>query len=317
MQIRSSDRDSYETLPALRYVLITPARNEAAFIEGTIQAVISQTLPPIKWVIVSDGSTDGTDDIVNRYAAEYSWIELVRMPERRERHFAGKVEAFNAGRARVEGMPFNVIVNLDADITFEPDYFAFLMSRFSENSRLGVAGTPFREESKQYDFRFVSTEHVSGCCQCFRRECFEAIGGYRPIKTGGIDLFAVTSARMKGWQTRTFLEKVSIHHREIGKEGKYSGAVGAFRDGQRDFAFGCDPLWHFSRCFYRMFKWKPYLFSGIFCFAGYLWALVTGAERVVPDDFVQFRRTEERRRLAQLGKRLFFWNSPAQNNNGL
>src|SRR5271166_5699577 len=105
------------------YVLITAARNEAQFIELTIKSVVSQTVRPRKWVIVSDGSTDGTDDIVSKYAAEYPWIELVRMPERRERHFAGKVHAFSAGYAKVRDLDYDVIGNLDADITFDEGYF--------------------------------------------------------------------------------------------------------------------------------------------------------------------------------------------------
>src|SRR4051812_32022202 len=116
----------------LRFVLITPARNEANFIEGTVKSVISQAHKPIKWVIVSDGSTDGTDEIVKRYAAEHHWIELVRMPQREERHFAGKVHAFNAGYAKIKGVHYDVIGNLDADITFEEDYLAFLLFKFTE-----------------------------------------------------------------------------------------------------------------------------------------------------------------------------------------
>src|SRR5258706_1018027 len=125
------------------YVLITPARNEAQFVELTIQSVVWQTVLPMKWVIVSDGSTDGTDDIVRRYATEYSWIELVRMPERQERHFAGKVRAFNAGYAKVKNMEYKMIGNLDADISFDDkDYFDFLLNKFAEDPRLGVGGTP-------------------------------------------------------------------------------------------------------------------------------------------------------------------------------
>src|SRR6266481_6672836 len=104
------------------YVLVTPARNEAQFIELTINSVVAQTVRPRKWAIVSDGSTDGTDDIVNKYAAEHPWIELVRMPERRERHFAGKVNAFNAGYARVADLNYDVIGNLDADVSFDEGY---------------------------------------------------------------------------------------------------------------------------------------------------------------------------------------------------
>src|ERR1041385_3274513 len=131
--------------PLPTYVLITPARNEAQFIERTIQCVISQTVPPLRWVIVSDGSTDGTDEIVAKYLAANPWIELIRMPERSERHFAGKVNAFNAGYARVAGLKYDAIASLDADITFENEYFAFLLEKFSEDPGLGVVGTPFKE----------------------------------------------------------------------------------------------------------------------------------------------------------------------------
>ena len=102
-----------------KYVLITPARDEAAFIELTIQSVIRQTLLPVKWVIVSDGSTDGTDEIVKKYAAAHSFIELLRMPERRDRSFSGKACAFNAGYERVKEFDFEVIANLDGDISFD------------------------------------------------------------------------------------------------------------------------------------------------------------------------------------------------------
>ena len=97
----------------------------------------AQTLPPLKWVIVSDGSTDGTDEIVRGYAAEYPWIELVRTAERKERHFAGKVYAFNAGYERVRNLDFDIVGNLDADVSFEPDHFEFLVSRMEENPKLG------------------------------------------------------------------------------------------------------------------------------------------------------------------------------------
>ena len=157
----------------LVYVLVTPARNEAAFIERTIRSVLVQTSLPARWIIVSDGSTDGTDEIVKKYTDRYEWIQLVRMPERKERHFAGKVYAFNAGYARLGELSYDIVGNLDADISFDKDYFSFLISRFADDTKLGVAGTPFREGTRQYDYRFTSIDHVSGACQLFRRECFE------------------------------------------------------------------------------------------------------------------------------------------------
>src|SRR5258706_16383483 len=116
----------------LSYALITPARNEEAFIELTINSVIQQTVKPAKWIIVSDGSTDRTDQIVNQYAVDHRWIELVRMPERRERSFAGKVGCFNAGYERVKSLDCGIIGSLDADMSFDADYFAFLLGRFAE-----------------------------------------------------------------------------------------------------------------------------------------------------------------------------------------
>jgi biofilm PGA synthesis N-glycosyltransferase PgaC len=288
--------------PLPSYVLISPARNEASFIEGTIQSVIAQTILPLKWVIVSDGSTDGTDEIVSQYLAEYPWIELVRMPERRKRDFAGKVHAFNAGYARVTDLDYDVVGSLDADITFDEEYFDFLMRKFAENPQLGVAGTPFTEGRRQYDYRFSSVEHVSGACQLFRQKCFEDIGGYVPIKTGGIDLVAVIKARMKGWQTRTFLEKACVHHRKIGSS-KYSALGSAFDGGRTDYTHGCDPVWQLFRCIYQMTR-RPIVLGGSFCLAGFVWAMATRAEKVVPADFIKFRKTEQMHRLRDFIKRV-------------
>src|SRR5665213_1464753 len=128
------------------YVLITPARNEGAFLEKTIESVIHQTLLPTKWVIVDDGSTDATEGIVRRYLGQHPWLEMVQMPQRRDRSFAGKVQAFNAGFERVGDLDYEVIGNLDADISFGEDHFEFLLRKFSENAKLGVAGTVFTEE---------------------------------------------------------------------------------------------------------------------------------------------------------------------------
>ncbi|MBZ5656139.1 MAG: glycosyltransferase family 2 protein [Acidobacteriia bacterium] len=292
---------------SLRLALITPARNEAQFVELTIQSVIAQSVRPVRWVIVSDGSTDGTDEIVTKYAAENLWIELVRMPERQERNFAGKVHAFRAGYARIPESEYDVIGNLDADITFDERYFEFLLRKFADNPRLGVAGTPFQDESVQYNYSIVSNTHVSGACQLFRRQCFEEIGGYIPSMVGGIDLLAVTNARMKGWQTKAFLEKTCIHHRKMGS-AKHGSMLGAFKGGQGDYALGCDPLWQLLRCIYRLGTLKPFVLNGSLCLAGFLWAAVSRAEKIAPPELVRFRRSEERFRLRNLLKSAIPWN---------
>src|SRR5207245_1969039 len=123
----------------MKYVLITPAHNEEAFIEKTLASMIAQTVLPERWVIVDDGSTDRTAEIVESYAQRYPWIELVRRPKQSNRSFAGKVHAFNAGFERLQPLEFEIIGNLDADISFDPDYLEFLIQKFSENPKLGVA----------------------------------------------------------------------------------------------------------------------------------------------------------------------------------
>jgi len=279
------------------YVLITPARNEADFIELTIKSVIAQTVRPLRWVIVSDGSTDHTDDIVARYLPDHRWIELIRMPERRERHFAGKVHAFNAGRAKVSDLHFEVIVNLDADVSFQPDHFQFLVGKFTEDSQLGVVGAPFREGTYQYDYRFTNIENVWGGCQLFRRECFEDIGGYTPVKGGCIDHIAVVSARMKGWKTRTFPEKVCLHHRGMGTA--QHGMLGAkLKTGSKDYAVGNHPVWELFRMLYQMTQ-PPYVLGGVALGLGYAWSAFRRLKRPVPNDLVAFTRNEQMRRLSR------------------
>lgn len=278
------------------YVLITPARNEEAFLEGTIRSVASQTVLPKRWVIVSDGSTDRTDQIAREYCSRHGWMELVRRPEHADRQFAAKVHCFRAGYERVKVLDFDIVGNLDADLTFEPDYIAYLLDKFSRNPRLGVAGTPFVEgESSTYDYRFTNIEHVSGACQLFRRECFESIGGYTPIKGGGIDWVAVTTARMKGWTTRTFMDKTIRHHRIMGT-GKARPLGARYSLGRQDYYLGNHPLWQVFRTFYQM-KYKPYVVGGLALLWGYAAAGLQRRKRPVPDELVAFIRREQVERL--------------------
>jgi cellulose synthase/poly-beta-1,6-N-acetylglucosamine synthase-like glycosyltransferase len=244
---------------------------------------------------VSDGSTDGTDEIVRSYTRDYPWIELVQMPARRERHFAGKAYAFNAGLARLESLDYDVIGNLDADVSFDAGYFAFLLARLADDPSLGVVGTAFEDKSLHYDYRFVSIEHVAGPLQVFRRKCLEDIGGYVPSKSGGVDHIAVITARMKGWKTRTFPEKVYRHHRQMGTAAR--GLVMArFKSGAVDYLLGSHPVWEICRAAYQMTK-PPYVVGGLALLAGYLSAGARRADRPVPSELVRFRRVEQMHRL--------------------
>jgi biofilm PGA synthesis N-glycosyltransferase PgaC len=288
------------------YALITPAHNEADFIERTIRSVVAQRIRPSRWIIVSDGSTDGTDDIVQKYVAQYDWIELIRRPNSVERHFAKKTAAFNAGYERLKLVPYEVIGNLDADVSFDDEhFFEFLMGRFAENSRLGVAGTAYWEGEVLYPYRFTSLEDVAGACQLFRRECFEVIGGYPPLRSGGIDVVAVFCAQTHGWQTRTFTERTFVHNRVVGTAQRICTWRRILRNGMKDYVLGSHPTWEFLRSFYQM-KNRPYVVGGVLVFAGYLWAMLRGIEKSIPEELMRVRRKGQMERLKDILRRMLF-----------
>lgn len=283
----------------MRYVLITPARNEVAFIDKTLISMVGQTVLPDRWVIVDDGSTDGTAEIVESYARRHPWIELVRRARRPDRSFAGKAHAFNAGLERVKSLTFDVIGNLDADISFDPDYLEFLMQKFSEDQSLGVAGTAMREEDyNALEDSFYNENDVFGACQLFRRACFEEVGGYRPIKWGGLDWVAVRTARLKGWRTRSFTEKFFYHHRPMGATESTTWKA-RFDYGRKDYFLGNHPLWQVFRVTYQMLK-RPYIAGGLVLFSGYVYSLISRVERPVAPQLLMFHRREQLQRLKQL-----------------
>jgi len=291
----------------LSYVLITPARNEDAFIEKTIKSMINQTFLPVKWVIVDDGSTDNTSEIINRYLVQHPWMELVQMPQRRDRSFAAKVTAFNTGYERVKDLPYEIIGNLDADISFEKDHFEFLTRRFAQDPTLGVAGTVFREDgySSETD-SFEGHKHVSGQCQLFRRQCWEDIGGYIPHHAGGIDWMAVTTARMKGWKTQSFREKWFFHYRHLGTAER-SVLSSLFSYGEKDYYLGGHPVWELFRVAYRATK-QPYITGGIALGLGYCWALLRRMPRPVGRDLIAFHRKEQMLKLKAILKSVVTFN---------
>jgi len=283
------------------YVVVTPARNEEAFIEKTIESIIRQTARPLKWVIVNDGSTDATGSIAEKYAARHDWIEVVTLPTHRDRSFAGKVHAFNAGFDRVKHLNYEVIANLDSDISFDADYFEFLLSKFRENPKLGVAGTIFESEgySSAMD-SFEGQNHVAGGCQLFRKGCFEEIGGYVPNKGGGIDWIAVTTARMMGWKTRSYREKSFYHYRHLGTAER-SFFAAAFAYGHKDYCMGAHPVWQLFRVTYRMTK-RPYFVEGFALGLGYTWAMVRRAKHPISKELIAFYRGEQMQKLSTILK---------------
>ena len=283
----------------LEYVLITPARNEGKYIEKTICSVISQVKKPKKWIIVSDGSTDNTDEIVKKYLDDNKWIRFIRIPENTVRNFAAKARCFNAAYELLKNEKYDIIGNLDADISFDSEFYEYLLIQFSENKNLGVAGVPFVEEGFQsYTHGFVNFDHVSGAVQTFRRECFEEIGGYLPVAGGGIDWIAVTTARMKGWTTRTFTGKVCYHARTMGTANN-NKLVAQFNLGVNDYYLGGHFLWQFFRSIYSM-KERPFVLGGFFLFAGYMYAFTRRIKRPVSDELIRFHQREQLTRLRNI-----------------
>jgi biofilm PGA synthesis N-glycosyltransferase PgaC len=281
----------------MQYVLITAARNEQASIGHTLESVVAQTTLPVRWVILDDSSTDRTADIVQDYAKRYPWIDLVQRPPRQNRSFAGKAKAVNAGLERLSGMSFDVVGNLDADVSFEPDYMEFLLRRFAEIPRLGVAGTPFTEPGGYDSTRdsFEGENYVAGPCQLFRHECFKDIGGYVANHAGGVDWIAVMTARMKGWTVKAFPDKRFHHHRSMGTAER--GKVAAmFSYGQKDYYLGGSPIWQVFRAAYQMFK-PPYLIGGLALLSGYTHASLTGIPRAVSSDLMRFHRKDQMKKL--------------------
>lgn len=293
----------------MHYILVTPARNEAVNIERLYRSVRVQSLLPLAWVIVDDGSTDATGEKIDDFAQECPWIQAIHLPRRSTRDFAAKVKAFQAGFELVRTLEFDVAGNIDADVSFEPDYFEFLIRQFERDPRLGVAGTPFLEDS--YDSAVDSFEggrHVAGGCQLFRRTCLEDIGGFVANPAGGVDWIAVTTARMKGWKTRSFPEKRFRHHRKLGTAER-TVLHSMFAYGEKDYYLGNSPFWEAFRIVYRSCK-KPYLAGGLALFAGYCWAAIRRIPRPAGPDLVRFHQAEQMQKLRSILASVVRWKRP-------
>lgn len=277
-----------------KFVVVTPARNEEAYIEKTIQSMIAQTMTPEKWVIVSDGSTDRTDAIVEQYLKTYPFIELIRADSTNNRNFGSKVKAFFGGFNRVKHLDYAFIGNLDADVSFKPDYFAELFKKFDDDEKLGIAGGWICEADKNGEFKERPgnrSRTVPGAVQMFRRACFEDTGGYIPIPVGGEDPIAEVSARMHGWKVKAFNDLPVNHYRPTGTQGKNIFEARLY-EGRRDFVMGYHPLFELLKCALRVFH-KPYILSGMLRFFGFFICFFNGEKCAVPKDIARFQRKEQ------------------------
>jgi poly-beta-1,6-N-acetyl-D-glucosamine synthase len=285
------------------YVLVTAAYNEEKFLPLTIESVLSQTVLPKKWIIVSDASTDRTDEIVLRYAQESHIISLLRVVENHPRNFAAQVNAINLGCANLRCCDYEFIGNLDADVSFDSTYFANLLERFRTNPRLGLAGGVIRERdgSIMTAPRGERLHSVPHALQFFRRQCYEDIGRYQALPYGGPDAYAEVMARMKGWVVEGFSDLVVQHHRYTGSAG--GQLRGRFRQGLMDFSLGYHPCFEVLKCLRRLHQ-RPAGLGALCRMAGFCWAYRAVRKPLVSNDFVQFLRREQRQRISAYLSRL-------------
>lgn len=281
-----------------RYVVITPARDEERTIALTLRSMFAQTIPPLRWVIVNDGSSDRTREIIECQLGTVPWLVLM---DRHDRGFralgGGVVEAFAEGLARVQDLSWEFVVKLDADLSFGPRYFENLLARFEANPKLGMAsGKTFLLQDGRKRIEWCHDDHVRGPAKMYSRPCFEAIGGLEARR--GWDMIDETRAQMLGYETRSFVAEELIHHRPI--DARQPRVLQSrFEMGKLYHYLGYHWLYHALRCARSVLEDYPRPLGGLALLAGYAWAAVSGAERYEPE-YVAFVR---RRQLERFNRR--------------
>jgi len=292
-----------------RYVVITPTRDEETTVETTIRSMIAQTVRPLRWVIVNDGSTDQTHEIVSHHLAQNPWIQLVDRADRGYRALGGGVvQAFNEGLAHA-GNDWDFVVKLDADLAFAPDYFERMLRHFDLNPKLGMAsGKTFLVRDRVKSLEWCHDEHVRGPAKMYARVCFEAIGGLEPVR--GWDMIDETRAQMAGFETRSFVEDEIIHLRPI--DGRQAHVLRSRYDmGRLYWYLGYHWLYQLVRSARSVAQDYPRPLGGVMLLAGYLVAALTRAPRR-DAHYVAFVQERQRSRLSLSHLRRFVQESAAR-----
>lgn len=284
------------------YVLVTPARNEAAFIEKTILSVLAQTVLPEKWIIVNDGSTDATGRIVEAYAKNNGLLEHITVSGDASRNFGSKVRAFMTGYDKLAGRHYDFIGNLDGDVSFEPNYFEMIIKEFHDHEKLGLAGGVILDfYSDRFIKQKISLNSVAGAVQLFRKKCFDDIGGYIPLQYGCVDTYAEVMARMKGWEVRTLPDVLVFHHKPVNKARGNMIRSSVLR-GIKDYMIGYHMVFYVLRCLSKL-RSRPVVIGGMLAMLGYFWAGINKKEGDVPKEFLDYYKKEQLERLtAIMGK---------------
>jgi biofilm PGA synthesis N-glycosyltransferase PgaC len=283
-------------MPASSYVIITPAHNEEAFIENAIDSIVSQTLRPGLWIVVNDGSTDRTGEIVCRYAREYEFIKVINRERPKGRHFGNKASAFRCGARETLGRDYEYIGNVDADISLERTYYERIVHEMERDRSIGIAGgIVFTRVGNKYITEDQTLDSVGGAVQLFRRACYEQIGGYLSLRCGGIDAAAEIMARMKGWRVKKFPENRVYEHRRTGS-ALTNPLMARVREGQRFQSLGYSFLFYMLRCVYRLGA-RPVVVGSCASLVGYMLNVVCGRPISLPKEVVGYLRCEQREKI--------------------
>jgi len=296
------------------YALITPAYNEAGYIAKTIESVLAQSVRPLKWVIVDDGSTDDTASIIKGYAEKLAFIEYCKRERRAgEAYYASNVYAILEGYQRLRNLDFDYLAVLDSDIVLCPDYYKEIFKRFDANLELGIAtGTYIEQVDGRWLEAFIDRRSTPKSLQVFRRACYEQIGGYIPCANGGEDTCTEIMARMHGWQTWSFPEIRVIHQRPVGTGNGRKFLCGRFRQGLSDYCLATHPLFMTVKCLRRCVRERPYATAGLARLSGFVYGYLARTPRSIPRDVGRYVRKEQMRRLlARIGIGPRLW-QPAQ-----
>lgn len=289
---------------ASSYIIITPAYNESAYIKRTIESVLAQSILPLKWVIVDDGSTDDTAEIIRKYAEQHNWIHYVyREKKTGQTYYASNVYAIEEGYQQVKNLDYDYLAILDADISLPDDYYERIFDRFSKDDKLGVASGVY-QDLVDGKLRKVLNDRRSTpkAIQVFRRECFKQIGGYLPLKYGGEDTCACVMARMNGWKSWSFPELCVVHNKPAGTGHSCSMLEIRFRQGLCEHSLATHPLFMFLKSIRRCAKERPYIFGGFARLAGFLYGYCLREDRQMPDEVVRFIHREQVGRIFNLNQ---------------